>query len=216
MILTFLHIAARKGEVFRLTWQDVDFENARIRLWTQKRRGGNMEYDWLPLTKELFSALSWWRAQTPFPDQDYVFVSLDDTLFCDVYLGKPFKVRVQFMRHLCDKAGVKRFGFHAIRHLSASILYKQGCDVATIQRILRHRSPNTTAIYLRTLGSEDVRNALDDLPTTGRQDEIFLANRLKTQKPSGEPSTLQAAHAETPNLLLLLVVPRGIEPMSPP
>jgi integrase len=67
------------------------------------------------------------------------------------------------MKRLCDKAGVKRFGFHAIRHLSASILHKLGYEVAVIQLILRHKSPGTTERYLRSIGLERVRDALEDL-----------------------------------------------------
>ena len=53
MLLTFLHLAARRGEIFRLTWADVDFGNDRIRLWTRKRKDGSFEWDLLPMTKEL-------------------------------------------------------------------------------------------------------------------------------------------------------------------
>ena len=38
-----------------------------------------------------------------------------------------------------------------------------GQSVRVIQTILRHKSPNTTAIYLRTLGLEETRGALEDL-----------------------------------------------------
>jgi len=57
MILTFLHLAARRGEVFRLTWDDIDFGHSRIRLWTRKRSGGSFEFDWLPMTTELRKSL---------------------------------------------------------------------------------------------------------------------------------------------------------------
>lgn len=57
----------------------------------------------------------------------------------------------------------KPFGFHAIRHLSASILYNLGYEVAVIQAILRHKSANTTERYLRSIGLERVREALEDL-----------------------------------------------------
>ncbi len=56
-----------------------------------------------------------------------------------------------------------RFGFHAIRHLSASILFKLGYEVGVMQAILRHKSPNTTERYLRSIGLERVREALEDL-----------------------------------------------------
>ena len=67
------------------------------------------------------------------------------------------------MGKLCGRAKVKRFGFHAIRHLSASILYSLGYEVAAIQAILRHKSPNTTERYLKSIGLERVREALEDL-----------------------------------------------------
>ena len=67
------------------------------------------------------------------------------------------------MRRLCDQVKVKRFGFHAIRHLSVSILYNLGYEVAVIQAILRHKSANTTDRYLRSIGLEKVREALEDL-----------------------------------------------------
>jgi len=65
------------------------------------------------------------------------------------------------MRRMCERAGVKPFGYHAIRHLSASILYKSGYSVATIQAILRHKNPNTTSRYLRSLGVEEVRETME-------------------------------------------------------
>jgi len=42
MLLTFLHTAARRSEVFRLTLSELDFQNNRIRLSTKKRIGGNL------------------------------------------------------------------------------------------------------------------------------------------------------------------------------
>jgi integrase len=56
----------------------------------------------------------------------------------------------------------KPFGFHGIRHLTASILYKKGYPLAVIQAILRHANPNTTARYIRSLGLEETRGALEE------------------------------------------------------
>jgi integrase len=163
MLLAFLHLAARRGEIFNLTWSDVDFGNNRVRLWTRKRIDGTYEYDWLPMTSELRNSLRWWWEHRPIKDQPNVFLCLNETEFTKAYFGKPFKYRLQFMRRLCDRAKVKRFGFHAIRHLSASILYNLGYEVAVIQAILRHKSPKTTERYLRSIGLERVREALEDL-----------------------------------------------------
>ena len=162
MLLTFLHLGARRSEIFRLKVGDLDFENNRIRLSTRKRAGGNLEYDWLPMTVDLAKALAGWLKKR-IVNFEYVFVCVDKTGFTKQYYGKHFRQRLHFMGRLCHRAGVKRFGFHAIRHLTASTLYKQGNSVGVIQGILRHKSPSTTERYLKTLGLEDLREAMEGL-----------------------------------------------------
>ena len=165
MLLTFLHLAARRSEVFHIKWSDVDFVDNRIRLWTKKRMGGHKEFDWLPMTTDLRQALLQWcekRLKQPTEDKDHVFVCLAETPFCEVYYGKPFLHRQHLMERLCTKAEVKPFGFHGIRHLTASILYQKGYTLSIIQTILRHASPNTTARYIHSLGLEETRGALEE------------------------------------------------------
>jgi integrase len=172
MLLALLHLAARKGELFRLTWSDVDFGNNSVRLTTRKRKDGSLEHNWIPMTGELRKAMLWWWENRPFKGPTNVFLCLDDTPFCREYYGEPFLKRLQFMRRLCDRAGVKRFGFHAIRHLTATTLYKLGYEVAVIQTILRHKSPSTTERYLKNLGLEErARSALEDL--SSRRAQVF-------------------------------------------
>ena len=65
------------------------------------------------------------------------------------------------MGNLCERVKVKPFGFHSIRHLTASTLYKLGYVVADIQTVLRHESATTTAKYIKSLGREEVRPALE-------------------------------------------------------
>ena len=165
MLLTFLHLAARRSEVFHIKWSDVDFGNNRICLWTQKREGGHKEYDWLPMTSELRKALLQWseeRLKQKTDDKEHVFVCLAETPFCEEYYGKPFIHRQHLMERLCKKAKVTHFGFHGIRHLTASILYQKGYTLSVIQTILRHTSPNTTARYIHSLGLEETRGALEE------------------------------------------------------
>ena len=40
ILLTFLHLAARRGEVWGIKIEDLDFSRDQIRLWTHKRKGG--------------------------------------------------------------------------------------------------------------------------------------------------------------------------------
>jgi len=203
MLLAFLHSMGRRGEVFRFTWaDDINFVNNQVRLGTRKREDGTFEYDWLPMTKELRQALRWWWENRPIKDSPYVFVCLEGKPFCKEHYGEPFKERSKFMRRLCEKAGVRPFGFHAIRHLSASILYHLGYEVAVIQTILRHKSPRTTEMYLKSLGLEKVRGALEDL--SQKRGKVLEFKPKETEgekspsenkKPSGEPSTPQTALA---------------------
>ena len=123
--------------------------------------GGTYEYDWLPMTIELRKALLWWWEHRPIKDQPHVFLCLDETEFCRNYYGKPFKYRLHLMQRFCDRANVPRFGFHSIRHLTASILFKLGYEVGVIQAIFRHKSPNTTERCLKSIGLERVREALE-------------------------------------------------------
>jgi integrase len=165
MLLAFYYLAARRNEIFQLKWDDVDFRNNQVRLWTQKRKGGDRESDWLPITPDLRNALLTHRKNIisiPYVDKEHVFVCLEKTPFCEDYYGKPFKVRQHFMERLCEKVNVKKFTFHCIRHLVATILYHNGRKLSEIQAILRHKSPTTTERYLRSLGIKDLRNALEE------------------------------------------------------
>jgi integrase len=183
MLLAFLHLAARRGEIFRMTWEDVDFGNSRIRLWTRKRQGGTYEYDWLPMTQELRKSLLWWWEHRPIKDQPHVFLCLDKNHFAKDFFGQPFKYRLHFMRTSCEKVNVMPFGFHAIRHLTASILFKLGYELGAIQSILRHKSPTTTERYLKSIGMERVREALEDLtPATAKILSFGLSDNVTENK----------------------------------
>lgn len=112
MLLAFLNLAARRGEIFGLTWADLDFSNNRVCLWTRKREGGHKESDWLPMTSELRQALlGWWqeRISQSTIDKEHIFVCLDKTPFCEKFYGRPFKSRHQFMKKLCKKSSCKTF-----------------------------------------------------------------------------------------------------------
>jgi len=168
MLLAFIHLACRRGEAFRLKWADVDFKENRIRLWTRKRDNGSFEYEWLPMTENLKEGLLWWKQSCPI-ESEHVFLCLEKKNFCMEYYGGPFLTRQHFMRKLCEKAGVKPFGFHAIRHLSASLLYSLGHSLSVIQTILRHKSPSTTERYLKSFGLENAREALENLSHNSKQ-----------------------------------------------
>ena len=160
MLLTLLFLAARRGEIFRLRWADIDFAGNTVTLWTRKRAGGDLEADPVPMVGRLKQILLAWWEHRPIKSE-FVFVNLDETPFCKQYLGLPFTNRQHLMERLCKKAGVREFGFHAIRHLTASIMYREGQPVSVIQAVLRHKSPQTTTRYLQSLGLKQTQEAME-------------------------------------------------------
>ena len=155
MLLVYLYSGARRSELFRLRWDDVDFEQGRIRLFTMKTKDGSFRADWVSLTQEALQALREQRAECKCG------ASL---VFCDPATGGAFHARIQWLRRLCVRAGVERFGHHGIRHLCASILAARGVPLVDIQRHLRHENLTTTQRYIHQLqSSRAVLDALADL-----------------------------------------------------
>lgn len=145
MLLTFVCTAARRGEVYRLRWEDIDFLNGRIRLWTRKRRGGDLEADWLHMVDELREALLK-HQKTASPE--WVF-----TQSVGRHKGKPYTENRGFPQELCRDVGVDPFGLHSIRHLTATVLAKLGKPMVEIQAVLRHKNLATTERYIQSLQS---------------------------------------------------------------
>lgn len=156
MLLTLLYTAARKGEVFQLHWSDVDFAGRRVKLGTRKRLDGSMEYDWIPMVDDLVAILIEHKKQAV---NEWVFVQPKGR-----FKHKPYKENRGFPQGLCKKAEVKPFGCHAIRHLTASILWSKEVPLNIVQMILRHKSPRTTERYLKNLlGDAQIRPHLEVL-----------------------------------------------------
>lgn len=154
---TFYFTGARKSEVFKLKWEDVNFDKSTIRLWTRKRAGGNLEFDLIPMVSELKAILLDWREKQPVKSE-YLFINM--AVQSSGY-GKPFVDRRRFLERSCIAAEVTPFGYHGIRHLTATELFHAGHPVSLIQRILRHKNPNTTARYLHALGLDNALEQID-------------------------------------------------------
>jgi integrase len=75
---------------------------------------------------------------------------------------KPFSERRKFLAGLCKRAGIKSFGFHALRRFVASVLADSGKSTNTIRRILRHRNVSTTELYIQNINN-DLRETLGAL-----------------------------------------------------
>jgi len=146
LLLTLYYTEARKGEAFRLTWADVNLDERKIRLTDNKAHTGQTRVRWLDMHPELVKALSWWKDARPCK-VDNVFMQDH----CLSAMGQPYQQRSDFMDRLCRRAGVKPFGFHAIRHKSAAITFmSKGLNAAQI--LMGHARATTTDTYVRSAG----------------------------------------------------------------
>lgn len=145
-LLTLYFIGARRGEVFRLTWRDVNFEEGKIRLSDNKAGNGQKRVRWLQMHPELIKALSWWEQARPCKVEN-VFMQVH----CNSHMGEPFRAKAHFMETLCKRAGVEPFGFHAIRHKSAAITFV-GSGLNSAQILMGHYRATTTDRYIKSAG----------------------------------------------------------------
>ncbi|MCI5157326.1 MAG: site-specific integrase [Candidatus Electrothrix sp. AUS1_2] len=148
MLLCFLHLAARRNEIFHLRTEDIDLIGRRVRLYTRKRKDGSRCYDWVPMSGKLHQELS-----------VYILTCTGEWVFPDSRSGFPYAYRQKWLPRLCRMAGVKKFTLHAIRHLSASILIKNRVPSNHVQAILRHHKLTTTERYIHHL--ESYRSAVE-------------------------------------------------------
>lgn len=156
MLLTYYYTGARRGEVFRLTWADVNLTEARMRLVDHKAGGGRQRIRWLAMHPELVRALAWWRDARPLQVEN-VFMQLQN----DAALGQPFKQRNKLMPLLCARAGARPFGFHALRHKAASIAFEAG-GLNAAQILMGHSRATTTDRYVRSAGLYSRQDVITD------------------------------------------------------
>jgi len=144
----------RMSEINRLTWQDVDFQNRSVVLYTRKKKGGNLTPRRLPMMGRLYDLL-WRRYQSRNKKLPWVFWHR----YWDQKAGNwkvgPFKERTRIMKSLCKKVGVQYFRFHALRHFGASMLDQANVPIGSIQRLLGHENRTTTEIYLHSIGESE-------------------------------------------------------------
>lgn len=147
MLLAYYFTGARRGEVFRLSWErDIQLRAGMVRLTDHKGGSGAQHVRWQKMHPELIKALTWWWEMRP-RKVDNVFMQVH----CDGAMGLPFTQRNKLMPRLCAKAGVKPFGFHALRHKAAAISFAAGGLIAA-QSLMGHYRATTTDLYVQSAG----------------------------------------------------------------
>jgi len=144
----------RISEINRLTWDDVSLEGKYVVLYTRKKKGGHLTPRKVPMTNRLLDVM-FRRFNERDNDKPWVFWHTYTSSKTGEVVTGPYGDRKKVMKTLCEKAGVKYFRFHALRHAGASILDNGGAPIGSIQRLLGHENRTTTEIYLHSIGETE-------------------------------------------------------------
>jgi site-specific recombinase XerD len=144
ILLLLARLGLRAGEVIALQLEDIDWGNAQITIRSNKGQG----WARLPLPVDVGEAIaSYLKNDRPRCACRNVFVRLVAPY---VKLSNSPVIAV-ITRKAIEKAGVEsdRKGSHLFRHSLATEMLRQGASLDEIGQVLRHRDPDTTAIYAK-------------------------------------------------------------------
>jgi integrase len=131
-VVTALHGGLRRGELFNLRWEDIDFTN-RLIVVRDSKSGDPRE---IPMDETLAGAL---RGLPSRFKRGYVFPSPKTG-------GRLTDVKKQF-RTVLRKANIQNFRLHDARHTFASYLVMNGVDLKTVSELLGHADTRMTERY---------------------------------------------------------------------
>jgi integrase len=154
-ILIALHTGLRFGELIALSWEDIDFNSNTLTI--QKSFSANIlgstksnKIRYVPMTKELSDHLYPLEPKTGF-------ILLNER---NEFI-KSNTARVA-LHAICEKAGLRNIGWHALRHSFASRLAEKGVTMLAIKELLGHSEIHTTMRYAH-LGQHTLRQAIKTL-----------------------------------------------------
>ena len=140
LIILLLRLGLRRGEVARLTLDDIDWRAGELVI---SGKGGRE--DRLPLPADVGAAIaSYLRRGRPVSDRREVFLRARAP-YAPIASGTVAST----VRRACRRAGIPEVGSHRLRHTTACAMVNAGVPIVRIGQVLRHRSLQSTAIYAR-------------------------------------------------------------------
>lgn len=143
ILLVLARLGLRAGEVVAMDLDDVDWEAGELVV-----RGKGGRRDRLPLPRDVGAAVAaYLRRGRPICSTRRVFVRARAPL-----RGFANSIAIcTIVERALTRAGLNppRKGAHLLRHSLACTMLRRGASLAEIGEILRHRSPDTTAIYAK-------------------------------------------------------------------
>ncbi len=144
ILLLLARLALRAGDVANLRLNDIDWDNAVVRVSGKSRRAAV-----LPLPQDVGAAVKDYILHArPVVDAEKVFLRMMPPLHQPLASGGVSAVAQAAIK----RSGVKAEGLaaaHVFRHSAATNLLRDGTPLEVISTLLRHQSTQTTAIYAR-------------------------------------------------------------------
>lgn len=166
ILITALSTALRRGELLKLTWNDVDFVNCSIRVRNTKSGKDRV----VPMNSLVAETLK----EQDMSDE-FVFPSKEKR-------ERFFESVSRDLRATCGRVGIGNFRFHDLRHTAASwMVVDGGIDLVTVKEILGHSEIKMTMVYCHA-SRESKRKAVEVLgkllstPAMVRKGEEKLKN----------------------------------------
>jgi site-specific recombinase XerD len=143
ILLLLARLGLRASEITTLTLEDLDWQDGLV---TVRGKGGR--YSQLPLPVDVGKAIAdYLKYGRPQASSRCVFLRSKAPV---VSFKGPSAIAC-VVRHALARAGIDspRKGSHQFRHGLACQMLRQGASLIEIGELLRHRSPQTTAIYAK-------------------------------------------------------------------
>jgi integrase len=147
LLICALDTAMRRGEIFKMRWQDVRFDSNEI--FIPQTNTKTEESRTVGMTRRLKNELeSLWAASPK---------SLDGTVF-----GIAHTIKTAF-KSLCEETGIEGFRFHDCRHTATTRMIMAGCSHTEVMKITGHSQLKTFLRYLNVKAetTSKVASALD-------------------------------------------------------
>jgi len=135
MVLLAMNTGLRRGELFLLTWGNVNLPRAMLTVQAKTAKSSRTRH--VPLNTEALAVLRTWKASQA-DTGSLVFPGRD---------GKPFDNINRSWNAVREAAKLKDFTFHDLRHHFASRLVMASVDLNTVRELLGHSDIKMTLRY---------------------------------------------------------------------